>query len=264
MHIELQSGRAYYSTAGAGDSGPGVLFIHGAGMDHTVWTLPARFFARHGLRVVSPDLPAHGRSSGPALTSIEAMAGWYADLAQALGLERLSVVGHSMGSLIALELAAAQPDLVERVALFGTASPMAVSDPLLNAARDEPPAAYRMANTWSHSTDGLRGGNANPGLWMMGQGQRLLERMPNGAYHADLSACNDYANAAETAARVQCPAIVVAGTGDLMTRPKLGAVIADALPEARQITLPGCGHDMMNEQPNAVLDALADFIPREN
>lgn len=260
MYLESEN-RIYYSAAGSSDTGPAILFVHGAGMDHTVWTLPARYFARHGYRVVSPDLPAHGRSKGTALTSIEAMAQWYAGVLDLLGIESATVVGHSMGSLIGLQLAASNPGRVTKLALFGTASPMAVSDALLDAARDEPADAYRMANAWSHSTRGLRGSNPNPGLWMMGQGQRLLERMGDGAYFADLSACNNYGDAGLAAGKIGCPTLVVAGTGDLMTRPKLGAAVANALPNGQTVTLPGCGHDMMNEQPNEVLDTLAGFLP---
>ena len=55
---------------------PSVVFIHGAGMDHTVWLVFERYFARHGYNVLALDLPGHGRSGGDPLPSIEAMADW--------------------------------------------------------------------------------------------------------------------------------------------------------------------------------------------
>ena len=57
-----------------------IVFLHGAGMDHTVWTLPARHFARHGRNVIAVDLPGHGRSGGNAMTSIEEISDWVIDL----------------------------------------------------------------------------------------------------------------------------------------------------------------------------------------
>ncbi|MEM9623208.1 MAG: alpha/beta fold hydrolase, partial [Pseudomonadota bacterium] len=128
-----------------------VVFVHGAGFDHAVWVMPARYFARHKYNVVAPDLPAHGGSAGPALASVEAMADWLHELLASLGVSRVTVVGHSMGSLVALAYAQRYAGEVEGIALLGTASPMTVGPVLLDAAADNHPAAFAMANTWSHS-----------------------------------------------------------------------------------------------------------------
>ena len=64
---------------------PSVVFLHGAGMDHTVWVMAARHFARKGFCVVAPDLPGHGRSGGQPLTSVNAMADWLGELLALLG-----------------------------------------------------------------------------------------------------------------------------------------------------------------------------------
>lgn len=263
MFTNLHKRRVYYSTAGSKPVADraAVLFVHGAGMDHTVWTMPARYFTRQGAFVVSPDLPGHGRSEGPGLTSVETMAAWYVSLLQALEVSHASVVGHSMGSLVAMQMAVDAPSLVKRLALFGTSAPMAVSDVLLDAAEDNNHDAFLMANTWSHSAVGQRGGNSNPGLWMMAQGQRLLERMPADVYFNDLSACNSFTNGLSIAGRITCPTLVVIGERDQMTAPSRAAAVAEAISGSVTVRLPGCGHAMMNEQPNAVLDALAGFIP---
>ena len=63
-----------------------VVFIHGAGLDHTVWVLPSRYFSRHGFNVIAPDLPGHGRSSGVGLNKIETMADWIIALLDASGV----------------------------------------------------------------------------------------------------------------------------------------------------------------------------------
>jgi pimeloyl-ACP methyl ester carboxylesterase len=77
---------------------PSLAFVHGAAMDHTVWALQTRYFAHHGRNVLAVDLPGHGRSDGPALDSIGALADWLARLLDALGVERAALAGHSMGS----------------------------------------------------------------------------------------------------------------------------------------------------------------------
>ena len=165
MKTQLHGATAFYGV-GNGEHAPGqpsVVFIHGSGMDHTVWLMPARHFARHGYNVVALDLPGHGGSEGPALTSIDAMSEWVNALLEDLGIGEAAIVGHSMGSLVALDFAARYPTRARSLALLGTSTPMPVSDVLLDAAKNDDRAAMVMANTWSHSAPGLMGGAQKPG-----------------------------------------------------------------------------------------------------
>ena len=255
--LRCAGGAAYVGTGGGQPAAgaPAVLFVHGAGMDHTVWALPARHFARKGWRVLAPDLPGHGRSEGPPLESVEAMADWLAALLDALEVAAAAVAGHSMGSLVAWAMARAQPVRCRALALLGTSAPMPVTAPLLAAAADNHHAAIDMANGWSHSLAGRLGAGGNPGVWQLGAGARLLERAAPGVLHADLAACNAYRPHAGQA-EPECPVTVVVGAADMMTPAKAGLAVAAQLPGARSVRLAGCGHAMLSEQPNAVLDAL--------
>ncbi len=262
MYVVVNGNQTFCST-GSGkhnDGATAVVFVHGAGMDHTVWVMPARHFARHGFNVVAPDLPGHGRSAGEALTSVDAMADWICSVMEAVGTPRGIIVGHSMGSLIALNLAARHPEYASRLALLGTSTPMPVADPLLDAARENSHAAIDMANTWSHSRFGQIGGNEVPGMWMTGGGERLLERAGEDVFFADLNACNNFVNGAELALEVQCPSLVIIGTQDTMTAPISSRKVAAAIPDARSIELERCGHSMLSEKPDAVLNALKSII----
>ncbi len=261
QRIEVDGTVAYVgSGTGAPDAdAPCVVFVHGAGMDHTVWALPARHFARKGLRVAAPDLPGHGRSAGAPLASIVAMSEWLGRLLDALEIAEAVVVGHSMGSLVAWRFAMDNAERCRSLALLGTSMPMPVTNLLLDAAADNHHAAIDMANAWTHSPGGALGANANPGVWMLGAGERLLERSGAGVFHADLAACNGF-NASASHGRVACPALVIAGDDDRMTPAKAGLDVASHLPNARIVRLPGCGHAMLNERPNEVLDALIDIV----
>ncbi len=261
MRLQVDDRTAFAAT-GSGTHKPGrrgVLFIHGAGMDHSVWVMPARYFARMGLNVLVPDLPGHGRSEGPAMSSIPGLARWVVRAMDAAGLETAAVAGHSMGALIAYTLAAEYPQRCRALALLGISAPMPVTGALLSAARDNDHAAIDMANTWSHSPGARLGANENPGLWMMGMGQRLLETAGPGVFHADLSACNRFDPDA-IAGPVACPALVILGQADQMTPAPAGLRILERLDHARTVQLTGCGHSMLSEQPNAVLDALISII----
>src|ERR1700712_2467197 len=122
-------------------SQPTIVLLHGAGFDHTTWALHSRWFAHHGFGVLAPDLPGHGRSSGAPLTTIADMADWTVALLDAAGGAKAQLVGHSMGSLIALETAARHPARVSSLSLIGTAATMTVGPDLLKAAEANDPAA---------------------------------------------------------------------------------------------------------------------------
>ena len=259
----LVDGRTAFASTGAGhhrSGNPAVVFVHGAGMDHSVWVMPARYFARTGTNVLAPDLPGHGRSEGPALDSIRELADWVVRAMDAASLETAAVAGHSMGALVAFALASLHRERCRALALLGVSAPMPVTDALLSAAEDDDHAAIDMANTWSHSPGARLGANENPGLWMMGTGQRLLETAGPGVFHADLSACNGF-EPGEFEGPVRCPSLLILGEQDQMTPARAGLRVQERLDHARTLQLPGCGHSMLSEQPNAVLDALISIVP---
>ena len=148
MRVNVDGRSAFVGTGGghAAADARAVVFIHGAAHDHTVWVMPSRYFARHGLRVVAPDLPGHGRSAGKPLTTIEAMADWVAKLLDVCGIANATIVGHSMGALVAHALATRHGARVDALALLGISTPMAVAEKLLSAARNNDAAATQMAN----------------------------------------------------------------------------------------------------------------------
>jgi pimeloyl-ACP methyl ester carboxylesterase len=235
---------------------PAIVFLHGAGLDHSVWASLARAFAHHGFGVLAPDLPGHGRSAGPALTSIAALADWTAALIDAARVKAVRVVGHSMGSLIALETAARHPAKVMALSLIATAAPMRVSDDLLNAAKADDHAAVEMISIWGEGARATLGGSDVPGLWMLGASQRLLESAKAGVIFADLSACNSYQDALTSAAKIAVPSQVIQGSRDLMTPLKSGKAVADAIPGCRLSVIKDAGHMLMSERPDEVLKAL--------
>ena len=262
MRIEVAGCGVYaYTGARALDAAlPTVAFVHGASNDHSVWALQSRYFAHHGRNVLAVDLPGHGRSGGEALESVEAIADWIPAMLDAAGIDAAAIVGHSMGALAALECAARHPERVTRAALLGPAAPMPVADALLDAAKRNDHVAFELITGWSYSASKQLGGNTMPGVWLTGNAMRLMERANPGVLHADLVACNTYAAGLAAAARVRCPAIVVVGARDIMAPPKNAQELIDALRGARVVDLPDCGHAMMAEQPDAVLDALRSFL----
>ncbi|MFH0300508.1 alpha/beta hydrolase [Bradyrhizobium sp. 31Argb] len=235
---------------------PTVVMIHGAGFDSSTWALHSRWFAHHGYSVLAPDLPGHGRSSGKPLRTIAAMADWIAALLQAAGASKAKLIGHSMGSLIALETAARHPEKVTALSLIGTAATMTVGPDLLKAAEANDPAAIDMVSIWGLGFKAELGGSLAPGLWMHHGAQRVLQRARPGVLYNDLNACNSYQNALAAAAQLKVPTTFILGERDLMTPAKAGKTLAAAAPNARTVVLAGAGHMMMVEQPDELLAAL--------
>lgn len=251
---------AYTGTRPLYSALPTVVFVHGAAHDHSVWALQSRYFAYHDRNVLAVDLPGHGRSGGAALATVEAIADWIPALMRAADVRTATLVGHSMGSLGALECAARHPECVTRIALVGPAAPMTVADALLDAAKRNDHIAFELITGWSYSAGAQLGGNRMPGIWLTGNALRLIERTKPGVLHADLTLCNTYAAGVAAAAKVRCPALVIVGTGDIMAPLKNAKDLIRTLPDARVVELPDCGHALMAERPDAVLDALRAFV----
>ena len=268
MKLDVQGRSAFVYTGGKTlDPGlPAVVFIHGAMHDHSVWGLQSRSLAHHGRAVLVPDLPGHGRSDGPALASVEACADWLLALLAAAGIERAALVGHSMGSLIALEAAARLGERASRLVLLGPAYPMKVSDTLLSTSLDAPLKAIDMVNAFSHAGHAAKPSAPAPGFSLHGMNRALMRRLQashaaaghGNLFHHDFGVCDRYAGGLEAAAHVRCPTTLVLGARDQMTSPKQAATIAKAL-NARVQSV-DAGHMMMSEAPDAVLAALRGAV----
>jgi len=262
MQLQLNGKTAFAYTA-AHELDPAkrtIVFVHGAGLDHSWWGLQSRYFGYHGFNVLALDLPAHGRSEGPALSSVGEMADWVKKILAEKKINSAVLVGHSMGALIALEFGARYPAIAERIALIGVAYPMKVSDGFLDAARRNDQSAYDMETIWGHAPQVPFAGNPNPGMWMYGDTLARLGRLAPGVLHADLAACNAYAGGMEAAAKLKCPVRFVLGARDMMTPPRGAEELIRKIEESKSVRIACSGHSLMAEAPDATLDALIEFL----
>ncbi|MDP3253075.1 MAG: alpha/beta hydrolase [Hydrogenophaga sp.] len=249
---------------------PTVVFIHGVVHDHSVWTLQSRYLAHHGWNVLAIDLPGHCRSGGEAPASVEAAADFVAALLDAAGVQKAALVGHSWGSLIALEAASHLKDRVSHLVLVGTAFPMKVSPALIDASLNDPEKALRMINVFSRSTLSAPPSSLGPGTWVYGSslalGRRVLRSNAKvNVFHRGFVACDSYVGG-ETAIRaITCPVLFLLGAQDQMTQPKAAQALIQAARDAGKavttVNLP-VGHHQMTETPEATLQAIHDFLRR--
>ncbi|MBI2771538.1 MAG: alpha/beta hydrolase [Burkholderiales bacterium] len=243
---------------------PTVVFIHGVLNDHSVWILQTRYFAHHGWNVLAPDLPGHCKSEGEAPRTVEEAAKFVLALLDAAGVKKAALVGHSFGSLTALEAAATAPERVTHLALVGTAFPMKVTAALLDSSLNEPMKAIDMVNMFSHSMLAPPPSALGPGTWLYGGSRALMKRVlasnsKVNVFHRGFKACDDYQGGEAAMARVKCPVVFILGKNDSMTLPKMAQPLIAAAPGAKVILLEA-GHNVMAEAPDGVLFALKDFV----
>lgn len=253
MDVRVDGYRVGVSTGGRpfDPERPTAVLVHGAGMNRTVWALQARALAGHGLSVLAVDLPGHGESEGPPLPTVTGIGDWLARVIAAAGLPRAALAGHSMGAAAALECAARHPDRVRTLALVAVSETMPVNPAMLAAAHDDVGAAIDMMVGFSLGT-GAHRASAVPGIWTPTLAERVIAGAPRGALGTDLAACSAWSTGVEAAGRVRCPTLVVVGSADRMTPPRAGRALAARIKGATVEEVPGVGHLLMQEAPDAV------------
>ncbi|MFZ2391030.1 alpha/beta fold hydrolase [Rhodoferax sp.] len=243
---------------------PTAIFIHGVLGDHSVWILQTRYLAHHGWNVLALDLPGHCRSGGEPPATVEDAADFVLALMDAAGLEKAALIGHSFGSLIALEAASKAPNRVSQLVLVGIAFPMRVSPALLQASVTEPTKALAMVNVFSRATLAPPPSALGPGTWVYGAsmalGRRVLASNPGvNVFYTGFKACDSYQNGLQAMARLTCPVLFVLGKTDQMTPPKAAQELIKVASNSKVVYLPG-GHQQMNETPEEMLAALIGFL----
>lgn len=247
---------------------PTVVFLHGVLNDHSVWILQSRYLAHHGWNVLAVDLPGHCKSAGEAPSTVEEAADFVAALLDAAGVQRAALIGHSWGSLIALEAASRLKERVSHLVLVGIAYPMKVSPALLEAALNEPMKALTMINVFSRSTLAAPPSALGPGTWVYGAsmalGRRVLASNTQvNVFHRGFKACDSYANGDNAITQITCPVLFLLGAQDQMTQAKAAQpLIAKARASGKtvQVINVPVGHHQMTEAPEETLFAMRDFL----
>ncbi len=270
MYCTVNNANTYCYTGGKpfDAAKPTVVFIHGVLNDHSVWILQSRYLANHGYNVLAVDLPGHCRSAGEAPSTVEEAAAFIVALLDSVGVPRAALVGHSWGSLIALETAARLKDRVSHLVLVGTAYPMKVSPVLIETSLNEPLKALNMINVFSRSTLAAPPSALGPGTWVFGSsmalGRRVLaSNQAVNVFHRGFSACDRYANGEQAMQSIACPVLFVLGSMDQMTQARAAQPLiaaAKAAGKAATVVHLPVGHHQMSETPDETLFAIRDFL----
>ena len=165
-----------------------------------------------------------------------------------------------MGSLIALEMASAQPHRVNSMSLIGTAFPMQVNDQLLEFAKSDVQKAIDILTFMGYSNQARIGRNKNPGMWMTESTRRLMQQSKKGVIYNDLLACSNFKGGLKKAKKVTAKVQLILGSNDFLTPTRKAIDLIDSFdnPDVKEIV--DSGHTLMVEDPNKVLDYLIEAL----
>ncbi|MEE8435522.1 MAG: alpha/beta hydrolase [bacterium] len=260
--LKVNGQTAYFQNGGVEwrEGRPSVVFVHGAGMDHTVWQQQSRALAHHGCNVAALDLPGHGESGDVAgIGTMADYTAWLLAFLDAAGWERAVVVGQSLGASIAVELAAQHPERCAGLVLIGVGLEMKVHPELLDDTLNNKPRAEDFIIAYTHAPATRLGGAPTPGNWMLGSATALLRACGETVLHRDFQVCHEW-NGGAFAEKIQCPTLVVNGNRDRMTLLRTVKTLTETIKNARLEVLDGIGHMVQTEAPRQFLKLLRNFI----
>ncbi len=250
MKTMINGDEIFISTGGRDfdPKGKVLLFIHGSGQSHLSFALQNRYFANRGFQILSPSMPGHYLSQGEALTSIEDMADWHANLLDQMGVENAVVIGHSQGGLIALEMGRRHASKVKKIVILASAMAIPVNDALLSMAAEKEHKAAAAMVSWSHGQDGHKFDHSVPGQNHLGNGIEVMAQNKPGVLWTDLTACNNYHDGEAAAKALTCPVLCILAEKDKMVPAKFGKMLASTASDASFHVVKDAGHFVQSEK----------------
>ena len=245
----------------ASDSGQGIdinkdtiVFLHGSGLSHIVWSLAEQFFSSKNYNVLSIDLPGHGNSDGPCLDSIEKIADWLEKVFDKLQLKNLILVGHSQGCLEILEYSSRYKERIKKLVFVGGSNKMPVHPDLIELAQSGHSDAVKLMMKWGYEgSKKFIGGNP---VEKIIQSPRDISEI----LAVDLNACNNYSNGSEAAKVIDLPSMLIFGELDKMVNLEAGKKFSNLIKNSTTHVIKGCGHMIMIEKAFEMREKILEFL----
>ena len=256
FNIEKKSVHASDAGQGIDSSKDTIIFLHGSGLSHIIWSLVEQYFSTKNFNVLSIDLPGHGNSEGPCLDSIEKITDWLETVFEKLNLNNLTIVGHSQGCLEALEYSFKYKNRLKKMVLIGGSHRMPVNKDLIDLASSGDSDAVKLMMKWGYeSSKKFIGGNP---VEKIIQSPRDISEI----LAVDLIACNNYANGSEAAKAISCPVLLVFGELDKMVNLEVGKKFASLVKNSKTHIIDGCGHMIMIEKAFEMREKVLEFLKK--
>ena len=256
MIFQIENKNIHASDAGQGidPNKETIIFLHGSGLSHIVWSLVEQFFSNKNFNVLSIDLPGHGNSDGPCLDSIEKIADWLEKVFIELNLKELTLVGHSQGCLEILEYAAKYKSRIKKLVFLGGSNKMPVHPDLINLANNGDSDAVKLMMKWGYEgSKKFIGGNP---VEKIIQSPRDIREI----LAVDLVACNNYSNGSNAATSIERPTLLIFGSLDKMVNLEAGKKFSSLIKNSKTHIIEGCGHMIMIEKAFEMREKVLEFL----
>ena len=256
MIFQLENKNIHVSDSGQGidTNKDTIVFLHGSGLSHIVWSLAEQFFSSKNYNVLSIDLPGHGNSDGPCLDSVEKIADWMEKVFDKLKLKNLILVGHSQGCLEILEYSSRYKERLKKLVFVGGSNKMPVHPDLIELAQSGHSDAVKLMMKWGYEgSKKFIGGNP---VEKIIQSPRDISEI----LAVDLNACNNYSNGSEAAKVIDLPSMLIFGELDKMVNLEAGKKFSNLIKNSTTHVLKGCGHMIMIEKAFEMREKILEFL----
>ena len=253
IHVQEIDGRKLVCWSSNGGFLPDrktLVFIHGSGGSHTDWILQYTPL-KDLFNIVALDLPGHGQSDGPGEQDVSAYVEWVKKILEGLEVAKPVLIGHSLGAAISLSFVIRYGQMAAAVVPVGGGGRMPVNPAILEGLKQDPAAIIGLAAKFSIAKENRE---RLSGLLL-----ETLTRVNPEILYGDFAACGKL-DILDAVAAIRIPALVICGADDKMTPPALSQCLGENIPEARLVLIPGAGHFVMLENPEAFNAALTDFV----
>ena len=235
---------------------PSILLMHGSGLSHIVWSLHEQFYASQGFNVLSVDIPGHGNSEGPSLKSIEEISDWIRSLMRTLDILKITIIGHSQGSLVGIDFASRYPDLISKLVLVAGSYKMPVNQDLIDLAEAGDEKAILLMMKWGYEgSKAFIGGN--PVKKIIKSSRDIIEILA-----VDLNACNNYKNGEKSLEKINCSTLCIFGDLDKMVPVKAGTKMSERIKNSETKIISNCGHMIIFEKAFEMRKIVKDFLTK--
>jgi len=233
-----------------------IVFLHGSGLTHIVWSLTEQFFSNNNFNVLSVDLPGHGNSDGPCLDTIEKISDWLDKVFIKLNLNEVILVGHSQACLEILEYSYKYKNRLKKLVFIGGSYKMPVNQDLIDLAENGDSDAVKLMMKWGYEgSKKFIGGNP---VERIIQSPRDISKI----LAVDLVACNNYTNGLNAAKAIDCPSMLIFGVLDKMVNIEVGKKFANLINNSTMHVIDGCGHMIMIEKAFEMRDKVLEFLKK--
>tara|TARA_X000000368_G_scaffold44660_1_gene32052 strand:- start:629 stop:1405 length:777 start_codon:yes stop_codon:yes gene_type:complete len=258
LNLQIENKQVFFTDTGESfdKSKHSIILLHGSGQSHVVWSLTTQYLSDQDYNVFALDFPGHGNSDGDSLKTIEEMAEWLDKVIKKIGIQNLTLVGHSQGCLVALEYANKFPKKIKNIVFVAGSYKIPVNKSLIDLASSGDIESLNLMMKWGygHSKQFIGG---NPLQKILNSSREVIEVLS-----VDLKACNNYKNGINAVKKIKCRTFFIFGESDKMIKLENGKEFSGLISGSEIHVIKDCGHMIILEKAFEMREKIVEFLKK--